>query len=311
MDAAREHFFPEGRTNMNFQRILLAALACGYVAHSTAAEPPTATEIVERIKTHVNCPWTEPTSDTFKAGNPQTRVTGIASTFMATQTVLEQAVETNCNLIITHEPTFYVGNDEPTGLVGDAVLMSKRAFIEKHGLVIWRFHDHAHRHKPDLIDEGMIDGLGLREFLTSRSPYLFTVPETAVRDLAVQLKQRLGAKSLDIVGDPELRVHHVAFAAGSPSPLVQMQLLQRDDVEVLLTGETREWETVPYVQDTAAQGQRKAMILLGHANSEEAGMRHVANWLSEFIDEVPVKFIPAGDPFHDVPANVASDKPAQ
>ena len=38
-------------------------------------------------------------------------------------------------------------------------------------------------------------------------------------------------------------------------------------------------------------------ILLGHANSEEAGMEYCARWLKTFIPEVPVEFLPAGDPF--------------
>ena len=41
----------------------------------------------------------------------------------------------------------------------------------------------------------------------------------------------------------------------------------------------------------------KAMIVLGHANSEEAGMEYCGKWLRQFVTEVPIKFIPAGDPF--------------
>ena len=40
------------------------------------------------------------------------------------------------------------------------------------------------------------------------------------------------------------------------------------------------------------------MIILGHTVSEEAGMDYCATWLRSFIKEVPVHFIPAGDPFH-------------
>ena len=43
---------------------------------------------------------------------------------------------------------------------------------------------------------------------------------------------------------------------------------------MLVAGETREWETVEFTRDAVAAGKRKALILLGHANSEEAGMKY-------------------------------------
>ena len=59
-----------------------------------------------------------------------------------------------------------------------------------------------------------------------------------------------------------------------------MDASQRDDVEVLLAGETVEWETVEYTRDATDSGSRKALILLGHNNSEEAGMERLAPWLA-------------------------------
>ena len=44
-------------------------------------------------------------------------------------------------------------------------------------------------------------------------------------------------------------------------------------------------------------GQRKGLILIGHWVSEDQGMRLCADWLKSFVTEVPVKWIPAGDPF--------------
>ena len=43
---------------------------------------------MERIQKKVGVPWTTPTVDTFKAGDPNTPVTGIAVTMMATLDVI-------------------------------------------------------------------------------------------------------------------------------------------------------------------------------------------------------------------------------
>src|SRR5215469_13123332 len=77
------------------------ALAAGQEKHLTARE------IISRIQAQVGVPWQSETVDTFKAGNPDEPVTGVALTMMATMDVLELAAASGKNLVITHEPTFY------------------------------------------------------------------------------------------------------------------------------------------------------------------------------------------------------------
>jgi len=48
------------------------------------------------------------------------------------------------------------------------------------------------------------------------------------------------------------------------------------------------------MRDAVAQGRKKAIIFLGHVNSEEAGMEYCADWLRGFIGTVPVKFVESG-----------------
>src|SRR5438034_9998109 len=124
---------------------------------STQAQqkPLTARQVIERIQSHVGVPWRSETVDTFKAGNPDAPVTGIAVTMMATLDVLQRAVESGNNLIITHEPTFFDHLDTATDIAegeSDPVLAAKRAFIEKRGLIICRFPDHWHSRKQDGIE---------------------------------------------------------------------------------------------------------------------------------------------------------------
>src|SRR5713101_8415152 len=84
--------------------ISVALLASGALAQG---QHLTAREVVARIQQHVGVPWRSDTVDTFKAGNPDSPVTGIAVTMMATLDVLQRAAAFGNNLIITHEPTFY------------------------------------------------------------------------------------------------------------------------------------------------------------------------------------------------------------
>jgi putative NIF3 family GTP cyclohydrolase 1 type 2 len=99
------------------------------------------------------------------------------------------------------------------------------------------------------------------------------------------------------VGDPLLRVTDVAYLPGASGENKEIKELERDDVQVLVAGESREWETVEYVRDAVAEGRRKALILLGHEVSEEPGMEYCARWLRGLFPGIPVRFIPAGEPF--------------
>ncbi len=280
-------------------RIAAAALIAFLTAPAFAQTPPTAQQVIERIQNHVGIAWTTPTVDTFKAGDPNTPVTGIAVTMMATLDVLERAAASGNNLIITHEPTFYNPQDEtaPLQRQSDTVLSEKEAFIRDHHLVIWRFHDHWHRRRPDGILLGMVHALGWEAFQNTAEPQLFTLPETTVADLAANLKRKLGVSVLRVVGDPEMKITKVAMLPGAAGSDSQEKLLERNDVQVLVIGETREWETVEYVADAVTEHKQKALIILSHIPSEQAGMEECARWLKTFITEVPIKFVATDQPF--------------
>ena len=259
----------------------------------------TARQVNERIQAQVGVPWQSDTVDTFKAGNPDTPVTGIAVTMMATLDVLKRASESRCNLIITHEPTFFNHLDKPELAEGDSdkVLAEKRAFIEKHGLVIWRFHDHWHARKPDGIEAGMVHALGWEKFQDPANQYLFTLPRMPVEALASELKARLHIRVMRVVGDPGMQVTRVAFSPGAAGFERETTALEIPDVQVLVVGETREWETVEYVADAVTEGKHKALVILGHIPSEQAGMEECTRWIKNFVTEVPVSFIPSAEPF--------------
>ena len=279
--------------------LILIAVLLGTVSLPAAQERRiTAREVVAEIQKQVEVEWKKETVDTFKAGNPDTPVTGIAVTMMATMDVLQRASAQGLNFVVTHEPTFYSHLDTPEGMPeSDPVWAEKRAFIEKHGMVVWRFHDHWHMRKPDGIQAGMVRSLGWEKFQKSENQYLFVMPETTVKKLAQELANKLDSPVVRVVGDPEMKVTKVGFSPGAAGFQRETQALERDDVQVLVVGETREWETVEYAADAVTQGRNKALIVIGHVPSEQGGMEECARWLKGFVKEVPVEFVAAEEPF--------------
>jgi putative NIF3 family GTP cyclohydrolase 1 type 2 len=274
--------------------------------------PLTAQQVVDRIKKNAGVPWQPLSLDTFKAGDPATPVTGIATTGMATMDVLTRASKDKANLVVTLEPAFFgrldaqpdpaagAGRGGGRGQAGvsadDPVYVAKQEFIRKNGLVVWRFTDHWRGHKPDPFATGLAGALGWTRRQVGDDVFRYDVPAVTLTALADDLAKRLKARAgIRVIGDPQTRVRRIALLPGVSTLAAAMKSLPECDV--LLAGETREWESVEYAQDTVASGQKKGMIMLGRVMSEEPGMKVCADWLKALVPEVPVRWMAAGDPY--------------
>jgi putative NIF3 family GTP cyclohydrolase 1 type 2 len=236
------------------------------------------------------------TCDFFHAGDPDAKATGVVVTFLATRPVLARAVELGCNLIITHEPTFYQ-DGSLDNLRGDVIVESKRQFITDHSLAIWRCHDYLHHCRPDGILAGMARLFGWTAYQSATDQVIFDLPATTLGEVAQHLKRVLGGPVLRVMGDPSWPVRRVALSCGANSFDNHRAVLRRDGVDTLVCGEQREWQTCEYVRDSVAAGHPQGLIVLGHRNSEEAGMELLAESLKSRIKDLPVEYVPAGDPF--------------
>ena len=274
--------------------------ACALLSSSVGraqTAPLTASDVVERIKANVGVPWSERTVDSIIAGDPDTVVRGIATTMMATLDVIERAAAENKNFLVTHESTFFSHRDDVSQLGDDPMYRLKREAIEGHDMVVFHFHDHWHRRRPDGIAVGMARELGWEEYAAEDDPRQFAMPPTKLRALAASVKSKLGADTVRVLGDPDLVIRNVKASWGYVSQFPGIPFAAAEETDLLIVGETREWELVEYVEDMVTSGRSKALILIGHIASEQAGMKYCAEWLESFITEAPITFIPTGEPF--------------
>ena len=253
--------------------------------------PKNPEEVVALMKENVTCDWQTETVDVFKAGNPQSNLRGIAVCMFADVPTLQKAVELGCNFIITHEPVFYNHLDETENLLDNAVFKEKMDYIQKHKLVVFRYHDHIHATKPDGIYQGMIDQLNLESYALDGSLIHYKLPQQSVAEYGESLKKALGLETIRVIGNPEMKFTNMALMVGAPGGQRHISMLNRDDVEVLVAGEASEWETYLYANDAVNLGKNKAVIFLGHIKSEEAGMKYCTKWLKSFVSGVPIHFI--------------------
>ncbi len=282
------------------RRAFLAAAASLAAAGAASQNLPgalTALQVIDRIKANVGIPWRTQTVDRIVFGSPETPVHGIATTMMATLEVVERAAAAGRNMVITHEPTFYSHQDATAALTQDPTYRYKVDFLRQHNMVVFRFHDHWHAHHPDGIATGMMQALGWEKNADPAEPRLFHFPGTPLRQFARDIESRLDIRAMRVVGRPDLPIHTAFTSWGYVSQFPGIPELARPGVDVLVGGETREWELVEYAQDSITAGQNKALVILGHVVSEQAGMTYCAEWLKTSVNEVPIQFIAAPEPF--------------
>jgi len=256
----------------------------------------TVQQVIDLIMKEGNLSPIPNTVDTLKSGSADQVVTGIVTTMFATVDVIKQAVKLNANFIIAHEPTFYNHTDNPDWVKDNAVVKQKQALLKKHNITVWRFHDYIHSLKPDAISYGAVKKLNwLPYFKTGEAT--ITIPPVTLQQMVQHFKTSLGIAHLRIIGNPEQKCSRVTLLPGAWGGQRQVGHAEKDKPDVLVVGELSEWETAEYIRDARLMGSNMALIILGHAVSEEPGMEYFVEWLQPKLTGVKVTHIKSGDPF--------------
>lgn len=234
------------------------------------------------------------TVDTIKIGSRDTVVTGIVTTMFPSIEIIKKAVELKANLIIPHEPTFYSGQDETDYLQNDPVFRGKYDLLAKHRLTIWRNHDYVHRMQDDGVRIGVVEELGWKDYYIPGSPIL-QIPSTNLNTVIDQIKTRMKVPAMRYVGDLNQPVSKVLLLPGAVGGKTQITRIQEHRPDVLICGESNEWETPEYVKTANELGMKLSMVEIGHSASEEGGSEFVKNWLQTHVPGVPVYHIPSGN----------------
>ena len=257
----------------------------------------TAREVVELIKQNGGVPFNERSyRDTFKLGNPDAPVRGIATTMMTTFDMLKRAHAAGLNMVISHEDTFWNDRDDVKDLTENPLYKLKTEFVLKNDMSVWRDHDHMHSMKPDFTVVGELRSAGIKGGENAvMAPRIWTIPETTLGELAAQVKRQSGAQAMRCVGDPKARVSKILVGPGYATPRMTAE------ADVVIGGEQQEADggsdNIEYVIDAASLGMAKGVIMLGHVISEQAGMEDYANWMRTFVHDIPIQFVPAEEPY--------------
>lgn len=251
-----------------------------------------AKELITKLIAGATTP--ERTCDTIKAGDENRELHKVAVTMFATVDLIKEVSAWGADMLIVHEPTYY---DHMDVMTETPVTLAKKKLIEESGLVIYRFHDHAHFRPVDLIPEGEFHYLGLTGKLekseySASSIFTLDTPITAL-ELAKKMQTELGIAEPRIAGARDCVVKRIGACFGTPQGV--LELLQTDGVDIVLTGEACEWKIAEYARDAAALGMNKALIVMGHIGSERDGMRLLVERMKRNFTEFETRYFECGE----------------
>lgn len=267
-------------------------------------------EIIDRLeKWHAPLEQTgRPTADTVKIGDTGQECTGIATTCFVTVEVVRQAIAKGCNLIICHEPLFYGDAEYSPFLEKDPVYQEKKKLLADNGIVVYRDHDHIHgpggidakvHPEIDYIYYGIMKELGWEQYVVGEKtkPLWYHIPKTTAKELAECLVQKLGLTGARVVGDLDTPVEKVFLCEHVFGNDRDYEIIsEAAKADAIIPLEIVDWTLTEYVRDSCQLGMKKAVIEMGHFNTEEPGMRYMLTWLAEAVGEdIPLVFLQSGD----------------
>jgi putative NIF3 family GTP cyclohydrolase 1 type 2 len=248
-------------------------------------------ELREHLLSHA--PWVDrdKTVDTVKAGDPTRQVRTVAVCWIASIENLRRAHELGCELLITHEPTFWEHSPEEQHYRTVEPGLTKQNFLRETGLVVLRVHD-VWDNWPDLgIRDSWARGLGLSYLVAEDSTRwhgVYAIAETTLLGFAQSVADRvqvLGQDSVQVIGDPAMKVSRPAVGVGCGGPDKDAIDLGADVLIVCFDGASY-WQKRQRFAELGV-----GVITVEHGTSEMWGLENLARYLRETFPSLKVHYL--------------------
>lgn len=256
------------------------------------------------LNTHLNSLFPDLKEDTVDRviyGDPDREISAIAVAWMPYQATIQQALDLGANVLVTHEPTFYIHRDLRDENATGPEVDRKRAWLDEQDITIIRCHD-VWDAIPDI---GIPYAWG--EFLElgkpSNSERYYNVYDidpqpagTFARHIAARTA-KLGQPTIGFYGDPDREIRTVGLGTGCISQSWEMRRLGAD-LAISVDDVVRAWIDGEMSQDTGYP-----LIVVNHCVSEEPGIAKLAEYIDTTFPDIPVTHLPQQCTYTSVTSN--------
>ena len=238
-------------------------------------------------------PWVNPekTVDTVKFGDGAKPVKTVAVCWYPSLINLKEAVRLGCDLLLTHEPTWWDHLDHPGGWREKGPGLEKTQLLQESGMVVARLHDTWDNWPEIGIRDSLAKGLGFSKFIgedKTRWHATYEVSEQSLQSFARYVAEKvkpLGEDSVQVIGDPDMKVKHPSIGVGCGGPREDMIELGSDVLIMCFDGASF-WRE----RDRFAE-QGVGVITLEHGTTEMWGIESLAQYIDETWSELDVHYL--------------------
>jgi putative NIF3 family GTP cyclohydrolase 1 type 2 len=257
------------------------------------------------VKIHLdslNGGWVNPdrTVDTFKSGDSSKEITGIAVAWMSYTQAIRQALDLNCNLLITHEPTYYDHWDKDVDAIRFPEAQKKKKLIEESGITILRCHDLWDQIREIGVPDSWGDSLGFGKAVGGEGFFrIYDGGGRTVYDIATQIAQavkKYGQESIQLIGPKEKIVHQFVIGTGAITPFPEM-MEKFDQAQLFICSD----DGFVYWRDGAmAIDFNIPVLIVNHPVTEFAGIRNLYSYLKNQYPQIPVHYLEQSSMFQNI-----------
>ena len=145
---------------------------------------------------------------------------------------------------------------------------------------------------------GVLQAVGWEKYYDKSHRGLLNIQPTTLSVIIQLFESSLDIEHVRYIGEPAQVCKRVLLIPGAAGGKMQIHGLQQYQPDLLIVGELNEWETSEYIRDMRSLGKNTSLVVLGHVQSEEPGMKWLAEWLQPKVQGIRVTHLPSKDAFH-------------
>ena len=226
-------------------------------------------------------------------GSPDWEISKIYIALDATEDVINHAIKSGANLLITHHPMIFSSINRVTSedLCGRRVMK-----LLENGIALYAMHTNFDIYKMGELADSK---LGLKntvplEICTPDDRGIGSIgvlsEETTLGDCAAFVKNAFELSSVKVFGDPDTVIKKVAVLPGSGKSDIENAIAAGADV--LITGDIDHHSGIDAVQDGLM------IIDAGHYGVEHIFIKYMEKYLGEKCSEIETLCEPKKEPFY-------------
>jgi len=224
----------------------------------------------------------------FRFGNPEIDVTGVGVAWFMAMEVIEQAIKSNLNLLLIHEPGLFYDNSSPwyTCLLQETnpVNLRKKQLLIGNDICVYTAHSNWDLQRNIGMQPTFAKALGLTdEIKRDIAVGIYRVQTMPFSDLIDKVKAATGLKHMRVQGDPNKLITTVAVGFGNMGFVTDAITANNADAGIF--GELGEFSFI------AAREAGLPIIETTHLVSESIGFHSVVDAMKEKLPDMKIEFL--------------------